>query len=202
MGRMLLALIVIALLAPACLGSESQPSGRVSVVVTLASDTTHKATHRYTLRCGPAGGTMPAPGAACTALADYWKHRSDPGRFCSGFSATAPRALLTGTFDGHRVRLNLTSISWCGVSDALMRDFWVLSRRSRAPPSSPTTRISTRTRMGSRRHGACAARRRPRAAGDSQVEPNAVLPHDRLGHVLTCIEKEGRLVGELGVQVE
>ncbi len=127
MGRMLLALIVIALLAPACLGSESQPSGRVSVVVTLASDTTHKATHRYTLRCGPAGGTMPAPGAACTALADYWKHRSDPGRFCSGFSATAPRALLTGTFDGHRVRLNLTSISWCGVSDALMRDFWVLS---------------------------------------------------------------------------
>ena len=81
MGRPLLALIVIALVAPACLGSESQPSGRVSVVVTLGAGTSHPATHRYTLRCGPTGGTMPGPDAACGALADYWKHRSDPGRF-------------------------------------------------------------------------------------------------------------------------
>ena len=127
MGRLLLALTLIALIAPGCLGSEGQPSGRVSVVVTLGSGTSASDTHRYTLRCGPAGGTMPGPDAACGALADYLKHRSDPGGFCSGFSAAVPKALLTGTFDGHRVRLDLTSISWCGASDALMRDYWILS---------------------------------------------------------------------------
>ena len=57
----------------------------LSVIVTLDSGTNHSAPQRYALRCGPAGGTMPGPDAACGALADYVKHRSDPARMCTGF---------------------------------------------------------------------------------------------------------------------
>jgi len=127
MDRFLLALTLIALIAPGCLGSESQPSGRVSVVVTLGSGTSASATHRYTLRCGPAGGTMPGPDAACGALADYLKHRSDPGRFCSGFMPHDATATLIGRFAGHPLHLQISNGSWCGASDALMRDYWILS---------------------------------------------------------------------------
>ena len=127
MGRPLLALTLFALVLPACSGSGSQPSGRMNVVVTLGSSTSAPVTHRYTLTCGPAGGTMPGPGAACGALADYLKRRSEPGRFCSGLSAGVPSASLTGRFAGHRLQLQITSMSWCGASDALMRDYWVLS---------------------------------------------------------------------------
>ena len=65
--------------------------------------------------------------AACGALADFVQHRSDRMRFCSGFSATTPRAVVRGSYDGHQLRLTLTRSSWCGVSDGLMRDFWILS---------------------------------------------------------------------------
>lgn len=99
----------------------------LSVIVTLDSGTNHSAPQRYALRCGPAGGTMPGPDAACGALADYVKHRSDPARMCTGFIPRIPRAVVTGRFAGHRLHLQITPGSWCGVSDALMRDYWILS---------------------------------------------------------------------------
>jgi hypothetical protein len=134
-GRGLIALALVSLAAAGCAASQSRPSGKVSVVVSLGTGS-NPPTRSYTLRCGPAGGTMPDADAACGALADYVKHRSDPGRFCSGFSATVPKTVVNGTFDGNRLRLTLTSISWCGVSNALMRDFWVLST---FPCSTPVT---------------------------------------------------------------
>jgi hypothetical protein len=128
-GRLHLALgaSLVAIAAPGCLGSASQPSGKVSVVVTPGEAATSAVTHRYTLTCGPAAGTMPAPGAACDALADYLQHRDDSGRFCSGPVPKAPNAVVAGRFDGHHLRIEITPGSWCGVSDALMRDYWVLS---------------------------------------------------------------------------
>ena len=122
MGRLLAALVVGMLLATGCLGSAAQPSGRLSVVVTLGSTA-----HTYTLKCGPAGGTMPGAESACGALADYLQHRSDRGRFCTGFVPDRPSAIVTGGFGGHHMHLRITPGSWCGVSDALMRDYWILS---------------------------------------------------------------------------
>ena len=128
-GRLFLTLAasLTALAAPACLGSASHPSGRLSVSVTLGSSTTSAGTHRYTLTCGPAGGTMPDRSAACSALADYLRHRDDPGRMCTGPVPEAPKAIVAGRFDGHHLRLEITPGSWCGVSDSLMHDYWVLS---------------------------------------------------------------------------
>jgi hypothetical protein len=126
MARVLPALLVSVLAATACLGSESQPAGKVSVVVTLGR-IGHPTTHRYTLNCGPAGGTVPGPDVACGALADYLRRRNDLARVCIGFTPRMPRTVLTGRFAGHRLRLQITPGSWCGVSDALMRDYWILS---------------------------------------------------------------------------
>jgi hypothetical protein len=127
MTRLVLALVLIAFTAPGCLGSESQPSGRVSVVVTLAAGTSHPATHRYELRCGPTGGTMPGPGTACSALADYIHHRDDPGRICIGPTPRIPNTILAGRFAGRRLRIEITPGSWCGASNSVMRDYWILS---------------------------------------------------------------------------
>lgn len=127
MGRIVIALALISLAAAGCAGSKSEPSGKLSVVVTYGTEVVSDGSRQFTLTCGPAGGTMPDREAACGALADYLKHRSDPGRFCSSLGPGLPKALVTGTFDDHRVHLDLSSISWCGASDAVMRDYWVLS---------------------------------------------------------------------------
>jgi hypothetical protein len=126
MGRLVMALALVSLTAAGCAASQSRPSGKVSVVVSLGTGF-NPPHHTYTLRCGPAGGTMPDADAACGALADYVKHRSDPGRFCSGFLPRTPSAVVAGRFDGHRLHFEITPGSWCGSSNTLMRDYWVLS---------------------------------------------------------------------------
>jgi hypothetical protein len=126
MGRIVMALALVSLAAAGCAGSQTQPSGRVRLVVTLGASS-HPAVRHYTLRCGPAGGTMPDVDTACGALADYVKHRDDRGRMCSGLVPRTPSALVAGAFAGHRLHLQITPGSWCGTSDALMRDYWILS---------------------------------------------------------------------------
>jgi hypothetical protein len=70
---------------------------------------------------------MPDGEGACGALADYLKHRDDPGRICIGLVPRTPSALVAGMFAGHRLHLQITPGSWCGTSDTLMRDYWILS---------------------------------------------------------------------------
>src|SRR5512144_3378534 len=127
MGRIVLALAATSLLAAGCAASQSEPSGKLTVVVTSGSGALFDAARHYTLTCGPPGGTMPDADAACGALADYVKHRDDPGRICIGPVPRTPSTLVAGTFAGHRLHLRITPGSWCGTSDALMRDYWVLS---------------------------------------------------------------------------
>jgi hypothetical protein len=118
MDRIVMALVSLA--AAGCAGSQTQPSGRVRLVVTLGASS-HPAVRHYTLRCGPAGGTMPDADTACGVLADYVKHRDDRGRMCSGLVPRTPSALVAGTFAGHRLHLQLTRGSWCGSSTTVFR---------------------------------------------------------------------------------
>lgn len=93
-------------------------SGRISLV-----------SRRYTLRCGPSGGTLPHPNAGCAAVADYLAHppRLDTCVPPLGGRPT-PTASITGTFAGHPIRIGLDAgSSWCGQSNAIMHDYWVLS---------------------------------------------------------------------------
>jgi hypothetical protein len=146
-----LILAMLAALAVGCFGGESgtttsrptlaAASGTLRVAVTLrravtptqivpAGATSVARRRHYSLTCGPAGGTMPTPTAACAALDDLATHHRRP-RFCSIIQPQGGGALstasITGTFAGRPFRLRLTNESWCGEPDPVMRDFWVLS---------------------------------------------------------------------------
>ena len=151
--RLRLPALALALVASGCLGSGAQPapSGQMTVTVRLGLGTHRPATHRYSLRCNPAGGTMPSSGAACAAVADYVHRRNERGGFCSGFSPIpGAKASLVGTFADQPFRLQITNMSWCGVSPSLMRDYWILSTFP-ARHSSSVTPVLSHTRKASPR---------------------------------------------------
>ena len=86
--------------------------------------------HRDSLTCGPAGGTMPNPRAACDAIDDLVTHHRKAivclGPFPQGGGRGATAAIV-GTFAGRPFRLVLTPESWCGQPIPVMRDYWILS---------------------------------------------------------------------------
>jgi hypothetical protein len=93
-----------------------------------AGTASRTAKRRYSLMCGPAGGTMPNPVAACEAVVDYIAHRGRSAT-CIGDLSLLPGsgAMITGTFDRRPFKLSLSAYSWCGQQRSVMRDFWILS---------------------------------------------------------------------------
>ena len=98
---------------------------------------------RYTLRCNPAGGSVPNPRAACRAIADYLTQRRHAGG-CIGLAAgPGSTAVISGRHARSRFRLRITAGgSWCGQPPALIRDYWVLST---FPCSTPVIRTGGRS---------------------------------------------------------
>ena len=142
---LLLGLIPVALVLSACLGGGREhattapastagealrTASRLRIVVRLGLATSSPITHRYTLTCDPASGTMPDPAAACAAIVDYL-HRGKPYGPCAGLlvnpDAVDATAAIAGRFENRRFRLRLDAESWCGVSRPVARDFWTLS---------------------------------------------------------------------------
>jgi hypothetical protein len=76
--------------------------------VTFAASPNNPATH-YTLRCEPAGGTVPDPAAACARLltgANIFAPR--PARVaCPMILASSGRAAVTGTYLGQQVHVTI-----------------------------------------------------------------------------------------------
>src|SRR5437763_4803576 len=116
MPRLAVILIAVIFGASACLGggvfpAASPPSkGRLSVTVKLGLHTHLPVTHRYTLTCGPAAGTMPNPKAACAALADYQayvKSIHGPQNICRLVVVPTATAVVSGTYSHKRFLLKL-----------------------------------------------------------------------------------------------
>lgn len=135
MRRIGFILALIGLTAPGCFGSGTAtpahgggtPSGRLAVTIKLGLNTQAQITHRYSLTCDPAGGTMLRPGAACHAITNDL-HQSGPTVACVGDGAPpTATAALVGTFAHKPFRLTLDTASWCGQSMQVMRDYWTLS---------------------------------------------------------------------------
>ena len=86
---------------------------------------------RYSLRCDPAGGTMPDAVAACSALTDLTAHRYHGIGGCTGPAPNGgpSTAQISGSVNHHSYTLDLESDnSWCGDPPrALLRDYWILS---------------------------------------------------------------------------
>ncbi|HET7567180.1 MAG TPA: SSI family serine proteinase inhibitor [Gaiellaceae bacterium] len=71
----------------------------------------------YTLRCAPAGGTVPAPGRACRTLAGL-PHAFAPvprNRVCTQIAGGPQEAIVTGTLDGRRVWARLRLRNGCEI---------------------------------------------------------------------------------------
>jgi hypothetical protein len=86
------------------------------------------AVDRYSLTCGPAGGSAPNPQAACHAIADYLRRRDRVGGCAGVLLGHGSTAQISGMYAHRRFHLSLTAgYSWCGQPRPILRDYWVLS---------------------------------------------------------------------------
>lgn len=143
MVRGALILVVMVAMAAGCLGGSAAPppSGHLHVQVSLSfqretpcetaagCDDLIAVTHSYSLRCGPAAGTMPNPQAACEAIDDLVTHHRRPMACMGVLRGGLPQstASITGRFANRPFRLHLTNDSWCGQPTPVVRDYWALS---------------------------------------------------------------------------
>jgi hypothetical protein len=72
----------------------------------------------YTLRCGPAGGTVPHPRAACSTLAKLTDPfaPTPPGTFCTDLAAGPQVAIVRGRVRGTRVDTRLSVQGGCEIN--------------------------------------------------------------------------------------
>jgi hypothetical protein len=110
--RKLLVLLVVLSAAPA-----SASVLRTSLQIAVWPQGSEGAPHLWTLRCAPAGGTLPRPGDACLRLSKL----SAPfapvpsGTMCTMIYGGPQRARVTGTFRGHPVRATFNRSNGCEV---------------------------------------------------------------------------------------
>jgi Subtilisin inhibitor-like len=96
--------------APTAGGSAGQHAGttaasKINLHITVTDGTTGPV-KRWTLRCDPPGGTHPNPAAACRILLSVknpFGPSSSVKMMCPMILASARRAVITGTYNGHRV---------------------------------------------------------------------------------------------------
>lgn len=111
----------VAALAAAC-GSQAAPGhagptakpASSSLVISVAA--AYGGTpHRWTLTCGPAGGTHPDAQAACAALAKV-SHPFAPvasGVMCPMIASGPQTATITGTWHGQQVSARYSRVNGC-----------------------------------------------------------------------------------------
>jgi hypothetical protein len=97
-------LLVVAALVSAEV-APARAGGGLSLVVTVWPDGTAGASHRWTLRCAPAGGTLPNAAAACRRLAALAAPfaPTPKGMACTMIYGGPQAARVTGTFRGRRI---------------------------------------------------------------------------------------------------
>lgn len=75
---------------------------------------------KWTLRCSPAGGTLPRPVAACGRLLAMTKPFAPPrrGMICTDLYGGPQQAVIAGTFKGGKVWVLLAARNGCEISRA------------------------------------------------------------------------------------
>ncbi len=69
------------------------------------------ARHRWTLTCGPVGGTLPSRVVACRELAAHGDDLINPGVECLVIVRGGPLATVTGSWEGRSVHYVSTTCS-------------------------------------------------------------------------------------------
>jgi hypothetical protein len=78
----------------------------------------HPGAKTYTLRCGPAGGTLPRPAAACTQLARLARPFAPTPKdsVCTQIYGGPRQALVTGRFRGRVIRARFSRTNGCEIA--------------------------------------------------------------------------------------
>ena len=117
-----LAAAVLAVTAAGCARSSSDaappaPAARTSLEIRVSASG-RGAPRRYTLRCGPAGGTLPRAADACRRLArvDAPFRPVPPGSTCTQVYGGPAVADVRGRFRGSPVRARFVRTDGCEIS--------------------------------------------------------------------------------------
>ena len=112
---MMRALLLIA--AALVLVSAAAAGSGTVLKITLWQKGRPGASKMWTLRCGPPGGTLPHPAAACRALARHPRALRPvrTGIFCTQQWDGPQVALVRGTYRGQRVRSSFNRTNGCEI---------------------------------------------------------------------------------------
>lgn len=114
--------LALAAVAAAC-GSDdgsaaaAGPTGQLTIMVWPQGRDAGDV-HRWTLECGPAGGTHPHPAKACARLAAV-PHAFRPvprDAMCTQIYGGPEEALVTGTYRGAAVRARFNRVNGCEIA--------------------------------------------------------------------------------------
>jgi hypothetical protein len=116
---LLTALVAVVGCGTASSGTSVSPSTDLTVTV-YPEGRAEGDPRRFTLRCGPAAGTMPRRAAACSRLADlpspFAPVRKDVA--CTQIYGGPQQAVIAGTFRGHRIWTLVTATDGCQIARA------------------------------------------------------------------------------------
>jgi hypothetical protein len=126
--------VVIALAALALVASGSLQAGTATTTTLRISywdrgPMTDEPDSTWTLRCGPAGGTLPQPARACARLAAGGAKLVAPvpaGTFCTEIWGGPQRARVVGTIEGTRVWATFGRMNGCHISRWNKLSPWLL----------------------------------------------------------------------------
>ncbi len=88
--------ILPVLMIAACAGTHEAVAPKTHLIVRVIGG---HSSARYTLTCGPAGGSAPDPGEACRAIEDFLSRR-EAGRAACSCALYVKRIMVSGVLDG------------------------------------------------------------------------------------------------------
>lgn len=152
--RLIMVLLVVAAFALASFllvrGLQSHPNARwrpadvqplSDLAIVFHPDATGRHTQRFTLRCNPAGGSLPEPAAACRQIAKANPFSPQPkGVACSMIFAGPQTAYVHGLWRNRPVRVTLARRNSCETGRFRFLDVLVSGHAvAAAGPQVPTT---------------------------------------------------------------
>jgi hypothetical protein len=115
MARIAVLLAALALAAPAT--GAAAPTSQLSITYWPGGQGTGTPL-RWTLRCGPAGGSLPRPATACARLAErrapFAPPRSD--QVCTEIYGGPQVAIVAGRYEGRRIWVKLQRRNGCEIA--------------------------------------------------------------------------------------
>jgi hypothetical protein len=116
--RIVLVLVAAALLSAGAASGSVTPATSLSIVVYPDGMAQPSTAEHFTLRCGPAAGTVPQPALACRTLAGLAQPfaATPRGTFCSDIAIGPQQATVKGRVRGAGVNAILRAQGGCEIN--------------------------------------------------------------------------------------